>query len=143
MSGARQRARRRAFDTVVRCNANHTAKLYRDPAARDLFRALVERFHERCRAGDLAPLLVVIPQPVDLERQHCGRDDYRDFLRDLGTLMPVIDMTDAFLGVDDWRQLYVDGPLGPHVAPEGNRLIADAVAESVSDLFADRRQATA
>ena len=143
VSGARQRARRRAFDTVVRCNAEHTAALYRDPAARDLFRALVERFRERCRAADLAPLLVVIPQPVDLERQHRGRDDYRDFLRDLGTVLPVIDMTDAFLGVDDWRQLYVDGPLGPHVGPEGNRMIADAVAESVSGLFTDRRQATA
>ena len=143
VSGARERGCRRAFDTVVRCNAEHTAAMYRDPAARGLFRALVERFRDRCRADDLAPLLVIIPQPIDLERQQRGRDDYRDFISELGTMLPVIDMTEAFLGVDNWRQLYVDGPLGPHVGPEGNRMIADAVAEPVSGLITERRQATA
>jgi hypothetical protein len=143
MIGGGEGGRRRAFDTVLRRNAEHTGALYDDPKARNLFRALVQRFGDRCRAEGRAPLLVFIPQPVDLARQQRGLDDYRGFLNEIRDLLPIVDMTAAFLEAKDWRRLYVEGPLGPHVGPEGNRMIAHAVAVRVADVIADRRQATA
>jgi hypothetical protein len=88
-------------------------------------------------------LLVFIPQPVDLARQQRGLDDYRGFLNEIRDLLPIVDMTATFLEIKEWRGLYVEGPLGPHVGPEGNRMVARAVAVRVADVIADRRQATA
>jgi hypothetical protein len=142
-----EQARRRAFEAVMRANAEQTGALYRDPSARALFRALARRFRDGCEARDRTPLLVVIPQPMDLERLDRGEDDYRAFIALLGNLLPVVDLTDAFHGSENWRDLFVDGPLGPHVNPRGNRMIADALTETVGRLLESaaplRRRATA
>jgi hypothetical protein len=40
----------------------------------------------------------------------------------------VVDMTDRFHAHPNRDRLFVDGPLGPHVSPAGNQIIADAIA---------------
>jgi hypothetical protein len=124
----REAARRRAFAVIMKENIRATADLYARPECRGLLRALVERFAEGCRRAQVTPVLVVIPQPIDLAWIARRGDYYGAFWASLGETCPVLDLTRAFLAHPRRTDLYVGGALGPHVSAEGNRLIAEFLA---------------
>lgn len=132
---------REAFASVVRDNARVTARLFQDRSSRRLLERLVERFCATCRKQGSAPILLVLPQPVDLERRERGHDDYGSFFARLGKMLPVVDMTESFLSVPERHRLYVEGRLGPHVSLYGNRSIAQALAPVVRDILSADRPA--
>ena len=80
-------------------------------------------------------MLVIVPQPVDLQRRWNGNNDYGEFFEQLAKDIPVIDMTEKFLAAPDTKGLYVEGDLGPHVSEHGNQIIAQAVAEKIRPIF--------
>lgn len=123
---------RRAFQTVLRDNARWTARLYADPEALLLLRALAERFAAVCRAAGKEPLLLVIPQLVDLEG---GDGAYREAFACLRDVLPVVDTTERFGDARDRRALYSYGRLGPHPSDRGNEVIADALVPQVASLL--------
>ncbi|WDZ84797.1 SGNH/GDSL hydrolase family protein [Micromonospora cathayae] len=130
----RERARRAAFGVVLRDNARWTRRLYADPAARRLLAALVERFATVCRTAGKHPVLVVVPQLADLDRADGGTAHQRTFA-ELGTVLPVVDLTTRFRREPDRTALYTHGRLGPHCGPHGNALVADALGPVVRDLL--------
>ncbi|HZG04588.1 MAG TPA: SGNH/GDSL hydrolase family protein [Streptomyces sp.] len=129
VSGDHEHAFARAFDVVLRDNARWTAGLYRDPRALALLEALVARFAERCTAAGKQPVLLVMPQPVDLQRD--GGAAYAQAFASMRRILPVIDVTPAFRDAPDHRALFAHGRLGPHPNHEGNALIAQAVARQI------------
>ena len=133
ITGDRAAARRRAFAVVMQENIRATAELYERPAGRDLLRALVERFAGVCRRAGKTPLLVVLPQPIDLAWAERRADYYGAFWASLGERCPVLDLTRRFLDQPRRADLYVGGALGPHVSAEGNRLIAEILATWIED----------
>ena len=120
--------RRRAFSIVIRENERATARLYAHEGARALFAALVRRFSETVRGAGAVPILLVLPQPIDLVQRDRGHDSYGNFLSNLGSEIALVDMTDRFHEHHERELLFVDGPLGPHVSPTGNQIIADTLA---------------
>lgn len=133
LTGDHARARSAAFRAVLRHNAAWTARLYADADARALLRAVVARFAAICRDGGAQPVLLVIPQLADLERD--GGTVSEGFFAALGDVLPVVDMTPRFRAAHDRDGLYSHGKLGPHVSDRGNRLVADAVAAAVAPLL--------
>ena len=128
LTGDRAAARRRAFAVIMKENIRAAAALYDRPECRALLRALVERFAGVCRRAQRTPLLVVLPQPIDLEWIEQRGDYYGAFWASLGERCPVLDLTRRFLEHPRRADLYVGGALGPHVSSEGNRLIAATLA---------------
>lgn len=128
LTGDREAARRRAFAVIMKENTRATAALYGRPECRALLRALVERFAGVCRRARMTPLLVIVPQPIDLEWIERRGDYYGPCWAALGERCPVLDLTPRFLEHPRRADLYVGGALGPHVSAEGNRLIAEALA---------------
>jgi hypothetical protein len=125
------RAWRKAFGVVLQENARYTSRLYQDPEACALFKAIIQRFILRCEGASRFGVLVIIPQPMDLERQLAGGREYRDFFRQLGDRLPVVDLTEATTKTSDWQSLFIDGRLGPHLSANGNRLVADVLAPQI------------
>jgi hypothetical protein len=130
----REAAVRAAFGAVLRDNARWTRRLHADPAARRLLGALVERFAATCRAAGKEPVLLVIPQLVDLERADGGTAHERTFA-ELRATLPVVDLTPRFRAAPDRAGLYSYGRLGPHCGPRGNALVAEALRPVVADLL--------
>jgi len=126
---------RKAFAVVLQENARHTARLYRDPKACGLLKAIISRFVQGCEQSSRQGILVIIPQPMDLERRPANGRDHQDFFRALGDCLPVIDLTETIRKIGDWRSLFVDGQLGPHLNAKGNRLVADMVAPQLESLL--------
>ncbi|HEY3749882.1 MAG TPA: hypothetical protein VGL80_11810 [Pseudonocardiaceae bacterium] len=136
LMGTRDKDRRQhaAFDVVLRDNARWTARLYADPAARRLLGALVERFVTVCRAAGKHPVLVMIPQPVDLAR-HDGGTAHRSFCADMRGMLPVVDLAERFREDPHRDELFAHGRLGPHCGPHGNAVVADALRPVVAGLL--------
>jgi hypothetical protein len=126
----RDDAVRAAFEVVLRDNARWTARLYADADACRLLVALVERFAAVCRSAGRQPVLLVMPQPVDLRRD--GGTAHRDLFEDLGSVLPVVDVTDRFRHERHRAGLFSHGRLGPHCGPRGNAVIADALRPVVT-----------
>lgn len=126
-----------AFGEVLRDNARWTARLYADREACGLLEALVERFAAVCRAAGKHPVLLVVPQPADLDRD--GGAAHRHLTARLASRLPVVDVTDRF------RQesgLFVHGKLGPHCGPRGNAVIASELRPVVRPLLEVREGGT-
>jgi hypothetical protein len=128
----REGAFRRAFQAVLRDNGRSARALYRDPESVRLLHELVLRFATTCRQAGKEPVLLVMPQLVDLD--HAGA--YGPAYARLRRLLPVVDVTDRFRDAPDRPLLYTHGRLGPHPSALGNRLIAAALAGPVSALLA-------
>lgn len=129
LTGDGETSRRRAFGVIMRENIRATAALYERPESRDLLRALVERFTETCEQAGKTPLLVILPQPIDLEWVERHGNYYSGFWSSLDAGCPVLDLTRDFLDSPRREHLHVGGALGPHVSAEGNRMVAEIVAK--------------
>jgi hypothetical protein len=134
--GGREPAIRAAFRVVLRDNARWTARLYADPHARGLMRALVERFAAVCRAAGKHPVLLVIPQLADLERRD-GGTAHHGFLAEVSPTLPVVDLTERFRRDPDRDGLFVHGRLGPHCSRRGNALVAEALSPVIGELLTE------
>jgi hypothetical protein len=119
---------RRAFNVVIASNARWTAALFREPAARNLLAALIERYASVCHQAGRKPILLVTPQPIDFADIDAERADFSAFFKEMGKYLPVLDMSEQFRTHEDRASLYVDGVLGPHVSARGNDVIAEALA---------------
>ena len=128
LTGRFESGRRRAFSVVLRENQRATMRLYADDRARALFAALVRRFAQHVRRAGAEPLLLILPQPIDLDQRDRDQSSYGPLLAELESEIAVVDMTDRFHAHPNRDRLFVDGPLGPHVSPAGNQIIADAIA---------------
>lgn len=136
LSNRHENGRRKALEVVARENGRVTAALFSDPGAKALLTEVLRRFADSCMKWDRLPLLIVLPQPVDVEWRSTGRDDSRSYFAELEGILPVIDFTDRIMNWPNWRSLYVGGPqgLGPHFNATGNQLIATVVAEHIERL---------
>ena len=133
LTGKKESSRRSAFTHVVADNARATARLYRDKAARELYMALIDRFANVCRDAGRKPVLLILPQPIDLARMDRGQRDYHGFIAGLSDTLPVLDLSDKFHAAPDRKSLYVEGPLGPHISAEGNQIITDTIRPIISE----------
>jgi len=127
LTGKSQQGFEAAFRVVMSHNAEETARLFSDARACDLFEWLMSQVVEEAEKRGQKPLIVILPQPVDLERRKEGNTDYDQFIDRVSQTLPVMDLTADFLGDDDPPSLYIKGGLGPHPSPRGNRRIAEWV----------------
>jgi hypothetical protein len=138
--GHRDEAVRAAFGVVLRDNARWTALLYADPHARALMRALIERFAAVCRAACKEPVLLFIPQLVDLERRD-GARAHHGLVAEVSATLPVVDLTERFRSDPDRAGLFAYGRLGPHCSDRGNAVVAGQLRPVVEALLAGAAEA--
>jgi hypothetical protein len=127
ITGRSEKYRKKAFKQVLRNNAKYTAEMYNDDKTKLLFSRLVDEFVALCHEHDKKPVLVVTPQPVDMERLNSGFSDYSEFIAQLSEKLEVCDLTSLFVGNKNVAEWYLEGELGPHLSMKGNNEVAEYI----------------
>jgi hypothetical protein len=135
ITGNSEGRQRKAFDVVSRRNAEYATDMYSDPDACALFAGLIRRFNNSCATAGIEGLLVILPQPVDLELPSHLQRARGEFFESLEKVMTVLDLTVWFGEMSDWRRYFFDGERGPHLNSEGNRLVADYLFAELGTRF--------
>lgn len=115
------------FALVMRSNILDSHQLYRDARSTELLKAIFLRFQEEARSRGHTPLVLVMPQLMDLKLSNGRTAPYQAFFLDLAREMPVIDVTDKF-NKPGFEKLYVNDQYGGHPSVEGNRLVAEEIS---------------
>ncbi len=115
------------FAAVMRRNIREAHQQYADGEATRLFRAILQHFAELAARRGHKPLVVVIPQLLDLKSDEAGVQLYQEFFRNAGSIVPVLDMTDV-LRQHDSGTLYINDSYGGHLSVQGNALVGEHVA---------------
>ncbi len=97
--------------------------------------ALFARFRRTCEDLGAKPIVVILPQPTDIERCRLGEPAHRLYFADLSDEMCVIDFADIFLAQEDTASLYVEGGLGPHLSRRGNALVAENLMSTIDSIL--------
>lgn len=118
----------RAFTVVMEQNIALAAELYREAEPLDLMSAIGRRFADFAHGKGTKPVLVLLPQLMDLKRILLGDHYYRSLVDRLKDRMTVVDLAPALLDSGAPSELYINDKYGSHLSAAGNALIADVLA---------------
>lgn len=120
----------RPFASIMSANIRDAQALYRDEESRELLRAILLRFKAECERRGKRPLVLVLPQLIDLDMLDGGRDAV-EFYRSLSAEVPLLDLTETLAESPDRSSLYVEDAYGGHFSAAGNAFVAARVAEKL------------
>ena len=124
------------FRLIMKYNIKGSHEMYGEERSKLLLEKILLRFKQRAIERDHKPLILVMPQLLDLELT-AGRDaPYQQFYNDLESEIDVIDMTPVFKE-KAFRKLYIDDQYGGHLSKEGNRLVAEEIRKWYKKLKKD------
>lgn len=124
---------RRAFNHVLRCNAGICAELYRQSECQQLLDAILQRFIKNCSMNGIRPIIVLIPQEIDLKVTADNSPTYyQGYFKKFEKTEFFFDLTDKMREWDAETDLFVHGNLGPHLSAAGNSKIAHFFASVLS-----------
>lgn len=132
-----------SFINIMNGNINLAADLFRTPERTDLFYAICERFKNFCRDNGAEPVLVMVPQLMDMKRIRAGDHYYADFLEKAGRDFIAIDLAPALIKAGSIEDLYIHDRYGGHLSAQGNRIAAkvlDPVCRELAARQDDKRK---
>lgn len=113
------------FTLVMRNNLNDAYRLYGDTQSTKLLSKILLRFKAEAERRGHLPLLVVIPQLLDLKLNKSVH--YREFFREFAKQVPMLDFTDHFVNTE-YEKLYINDQYGGHLSVDGNCLVAQGIS---------------
>ena len=123
----------RAFVEVMKRNIELSAAQYRDPEATALMAAIVRRFAKVARDHGATPILLFIPQLLDLAYLRAGDHFYAPFLAELAGELDVVDMGPALADRTADAEMFIEDRFGGHLSARGNALVAETLLPLVAD----------
>ena len=114
-----------AFQLIMTENTAQAHELYSDENAISLLSKILEEFKIECDNRDLAPIVVVIPQLMDLKANALTSHSYEDFYRNVSSFVNCVDLTPLFQAQDEILSLYIEDHYGGHLSANGNELVAN------------------
>lgn len=115
------------FALIMKRNLLDAYRLYGDSESTTLLSAILLRFRQEALHREHNPLVVVIPQLLDLKLNRNKTTPYRHYFAELAQQMPVLDLTNKFADAG-FEKLYIDDQYGGHLSAEGNLLVAEAIS---------------
>ena len=121
------------FSVVMASNLREAHRMYTEPESASLLRSVLLRFKAEAERRGHRPVVLVMPQLLDLETERRRVKRYQPFFEDLSKQIPVLDLTDA-IRESAGSLLYTEDRYGGHFSAKGNRVVAERVAEALSKL---------
>jgi len=115
------------FKVVMKNNLRDTYRLYRDSKATKLLSAILLRFKDETQHRGHVPLVVVVPQLLDLKLNKNKIVPYQDYFNELSQQLPVLDLTEKFMNTG-FEKLYINDQYGGHLSVAGNNLVAEEIS---------------
>jgi hypothetical protein len=125
----------RAFLKVMERNIDLAAGLYRDPETSALFKAICHRFIDFARDRSAEPVLVMMPQLLDIDLIRKGDHYYKHILDELALKMTVIDLAPILLEQENTDALFIHDSYGGHLSSDGNRIVAETLTKTCEGLL--------
>ena len=113
------------FTLVMKNNLRDACQLYNDIKSTKLLSAILLRFREEAQRRGHVPLVVVMPQLLDLKLNETA--PYQGYFRELARQLPVLDLTEKFINAG-FEKLYINDQYGGHLSVDGNRLVAKEIS---------------
>jgi hypothetical protein len=121
------------FSILMRQNIRDAHAMYGDCDATALLNAILRRFVDEARRRGHQPLIVVMPQLLDL-RLGGRRPAYCAIFEEIACTLPLLDLTEE-LQATDFEECYVNDQYGGHFSARGNRLVADVLSRRLATDF--------
>jgi hypothetical protein len=118
-------------------NIANAHKLYEDKYSTELLRQIFRRFNLIAQERRHVPILVVMPQLLDLEALENNTGEYISFYQSLCDELYIIDMTEIFKN-EDLKSLYINDQYGGHLSSKGNSLVAKELKRKINEIIANR-----
>lgn len=115
------------FTLVMKNNLRDAYRLYGDSNATKLLSAILLRFKDEARRRRHIPLVLVLPQLLDLKLNQGKAAPYRNYFSELARQLPILDFTGRFADTG-FEKLYINDQYGGHLSVAGNRLVAEEIA---------------
>jgi len=125
---SRHRAENVPFTLVMKNNLCDAYKLYGDKKSTKLLSEILLRFKEEAERRGHLPLVVVIPQLLDLKLNNNKSVPYQGYFCELAKHVPVLDFTDKFIN-KEYEKLYINDQYGGHLSADGNCLVAQGISD--------------
>ncbi len=118
------------FGLIMKFNISQAHKMYLSNQATSLFRAILMRFKDAAEKRGHKPIIMVMPQLIDLVMNDSGNSSYRKFFKNLNCGLDIIDLSE-FVLKHDIRELYTEDLYGGHFSKRGNELIAEYLSHEL------------
>lgn len=115
------------FTLVMKNNLRDAYQLYKDVKSTALLSAILLRFKEEAERRGHIPLVVVMPQLLDLKLNGNTSAPYHSYFSELAQHQPVLDLTEKFINIG-FEKLYINDQYGGHLSVDGNRLVAEEIS---------------
>ena len=115
------------FTFVMKNNLRDAYLLYKDKGSIKLLNSILMRFQEEALRRGHIPLVVLMPQLLDLKINKNKAAPYCTYFNELSRLLPVLDLTEKFMNVG-FEKLYINDQYGGHLSVDGNRLVAEEIS---------------
>ncbi|HJN22773.1 MAG TPA: hypothetical protein QF509_02490 [Rhodospirillales bacterium] len=127
----------RTLAAVMERNIALTAKIYAEKEPLDLLIALCRRFAEFVRNRGAVPMLVFLPQLMDLKYIQAHGHYYAPVMETLREVLAVVDLAPDLLRNDDFASLYINDQYGGHFSEQGNRAVAGLLKDHCGEILRD------
>jgi len=114
----------KAFQQIMKENTAQAHSLYADISATALLELLLLEFKNECEARNLEPVIIVIPQLLDLAAKLSDAMNYEHFYKSISNTMACIDLTSFFRTQSDIDGMYIEDNYGGHLSAKGNEIVA-------------------
>ena len=118
------------FSMVMKNNIKDSHKLYQEESSTKLLDALIQRFQCQAASKGHTPIILVLPQLMDLKFAKRRKIPYQSYFEKAGKSLNVIDMTETFLNFEI-EQLFINDQYGGHLSVLGNQLVAKELSAFV------------
>jgi len=115
------------FTLVMKNNLRDAYRLYSDRKSTKLLSAILLRFKEEAQRRGHIPLVVVMPQLLDLKLNKNTVAPYQGYFGELAQQLPVLDLTGKFIDTG-FEKLYINDQYGGHLSVDGNRVVAGEIS---------------
>jgi len=124
-----------AFIHVMNRNIDMAKQLFEENDGTALFKAICKRFQSFCHYHDAEPVLIVMPQLMDMRRIKNSDHYYKGALDELATECRVVDLASTLLKYDNTNPLFIHDHYGGHLSTEGNQIVANVIASLCKDII--------
>ena len=120
---------------ILKNNHMISMSLYNEKNSLDLFEALIERADLVAKKNQSHLLFCLIPQLQDIELIKTHGKYYGDLLSRLALKYNTLDLTDSLMEKENVGKYYTHDLYGGHLSLQGNKLVADKIAKSVTKIL--------
>lgn len=122
------------FEVIMESNINEAHKMYSDTNACKLLKAVLLKFKDDAIKKGHTPIILVMPQLMDLTFSQGKQAPYAEFFRELNNDVPTLDLTEYVL-TKPFESIYVEDSFGGHFSKEGNALIAEHIGLKINKMY--------